>query len=455
MIARSPWSRTREQYRSALFAVAAARLFAVSDEVDAQHGHDHEPGRSRQHQAGHSHGHSHGHDHADLPLTRRVRRILDLLAIVLAVATVVGMLMVTLDRDAPPTSSSFASEVHRADVVEVEVGACGEFADGSSCRVVTFELTQGPHTGETRQEIYGLDQPPSLRVHVGDRVMLDYYPDSTPPDDYRYTGDRQRQSTLWILAGLFVVAVVGLGRLRGLAALAGLALSLVVILQFTLPNLLGGADPVLVAVLTASAVAYLALYLAHGVNPLTTVALLGTIGALALIIALSAVFTAMCNFTGLADDSSVILGNLLSSAGRPIDLVGLILAGTVIGALGALDDMTVTQASAVAELHAANPSLGAVELYRRALRIGRDHISSTVNTLALAYVGAALPTLLIFTSSSQSLGTIANRETIAVEIVRTLIGSLGLVAAVPITTALAAFVVRAGIHETGRHTVSE
>ncbi len=412
------------------------------------------PASRTTHGHSHVHSHAHSHDHVDLPLTRRVGRILDALAIALAVATVVGMFIVTVNRDELPRNDQLASEVHRAEVVEVEVGSCGDFDDGSSCRVVTFELTQGPHAGEIRQEVYGLDQPATLRVHVGDRVMLDHYPDSAPPDDYQYTGDHQRQSTLWVLAVLFVVAVVGLGRLRGLAALAGLALSLVVILQFTLPNLLAGSDPVLVAVLTASAVAYLALYLAHGINPLTTVALLGTIGALALIIVLSAVFTSICDFTGLADDNSVILGNLLSSAGRPIDLVGLILAGTVIGALGALDDMTVTQASAVAELHAANPALGAIELYRRALRIGRDHISSTVNTLALAYVGAALPTLLIFTSSEQSLGTIANRELIAVEIVRTLVGSLGLVAAVPITTALAAFVVRAGIHETGRHTVT-
>jgi uncharacterized membrane protein len=357
------------------------------------------------------------------------------------------MIVVNSQREPVPANTSLASAAYRAEVVGVELGPCVEGEDdGTECRIVTIELAAGPDEGEQRRFLYGNSQPPNQRLHVGDKIMVNHFPDADESLDYSYA-DRQRQPTLFWLALLFAVAVVVLGRMRGFAALAGLVASLVVILQFALPALLGGVSPVLVAVLTAIAIAYLALYLAHGFNPLTTVALLGTVVALGVTIALSAVFTAAAHFSGVATEDASVLQNLLGD----VDLVGLLLAGAVIGALGALDDMTVTQASAVAELHAANHALSARELYRRGLRIGRDHISSTVNTLALAYVGASLPTFLIFAYSQQSLGTIVNSEVVAVEVVRTLVGSIGLITAVPITTLLAAFVVRAGIHETGRH----
>jgi uncharacterized membrane protein len=199
---------------------------------------------------------------------------------------------------------------------------------------------------------------------------------------------------------------------------------------------------VLVAVLGSAAVAYVALYLAHGFTPLTTVALLGTLAALALTVMLSVIFTAVAHFSGYASEEAIVLGQLAGA----VDINGLILAGIVIGALGALDDVTVTQASAVAELRDANPQMSHRALYRSGVRIGRDHIASTVNTLVLAYAGAALPLLLLFVLSQQSLGAVANSEVIAVEIVRTLIGSIGLVAAVPITTWLAARVVATPSH---------
>jgi uncharacterized membrane protein len=189
-----------------------------------------------------------------------------------------------------------------------------------------------------------------------------------------------------------------------------------VILEFILPAILEGHSPILVAVVGSAAIAYVALYLAHGVNALTTVALLGTLAALALTIIFSVVFTALCHFSGFATDEALVLGQLA----QKVDVNGLILGGIVIGALGALDDVTVTQASAVAELHDADPTMRHAQLYRAGIRIGRDHIASTTNTLALAYAGAALPLLLLFLLSSQSLGAVANREVVATEIVRTL-----------------------------------
>jgi uncharacterized membrane protein len=203
-----------------------------------------------------------------------------------------------------------------------------------------------------------------------------------------------------------------------------------------LPSMLDGNSPSLVAIVGASAVAFVALYLANGIRPMTTVALLSTLAALAITVGLATLFTNLAHFTGAANEDSLLIG-LGSSA---IDLRGLVLAGMVLGALGALNDITVTQASAVGELRAAQPELSRSDLYRSGLRIGRDHISSTVNTLALAYAGASLPLLLLFTLSGQSLGSVANGEIVAVEIVSVLVGSIGLVAAVPISTWFASIV---------------
>jgi uncharacterized membrane protein len=302
---------------------------------------------------------------------------------------------------------------------------------------VTVRLTQGPDKGETRRLSFSVDSPSTPDLGPGDRIVLAHTPDASEEFDYQYA-DRQRRRVLIAAAVLFALAVVLLGGLRGLAALAGMAVSLVVILAFILPAILEGHSPVVVAVLGSAAIAYVALYAAHGFNMLTTVALLGTLAALALTVVLSALFTALAHFSGFASEEAVVLGQLAEG----VDVNGLILAGIVIGALGALDDVTVTQASAVAELRAANPELSGMELQRAGLRIGRDHIASTVNTLALAYAGAALPVMLLFVLSRQSLGSVANSEVVAVEIVRTLVGSIGLVASVPITTWLAARVVR-------------
>jgi uncharacterized membrane protein len=216
-----------------------------------------------------------------------------------------------------------------------------------------------------------------------------------------------------------------------------LAASIGVLVIFVLPAILDGRSPILVAVVGASAIAFLALYLSHGVGPMTTVALLGTLASLGLTLVLASVFTALGRFSGLASEEA----SIVNLGGAQIDLVGLALGGIIIGALGAIDDVTVTQASVVWELRTADPLSSTRQLYQSALRIGRDHVASTVNTLALAYAGASMPLLLLFVLSKQSLGTVANSEVVATELVRTLVGSIGLVASVPITTALACLVV--------------
>ena len=186
----------------------------------------------------------------------------------------------------------------------------------------------------------------------------------------------------------------------------------------------------------------IALYLCHGFNVRTSVAALGTLASLLLIGLLGSLFIGWSELTGNTDDFT----GLIHTQYPDIDMSGLLLAGVLIGSLGVLDDVTVTQASAVWELRQADPSAPWRKLYASAMRIGRDHIASVVNTLVLAYAGAALPLLLLFTIADQGVGTVATSEFVAEEIVRTLVGSIGLVASVPLTTGLAALVVSADRH---------
>lgn len=286
-----------------------------------------------------------------------------------------------------------------------------------------------------------IEQPTTAAgsLHAGDDIYVNMTVNADGTASFSFY-DYQRATPMWFLTIIFIGAVVILGRWRGVGAIAGLAASLVVIVKFLLPSILDGNSPVMVAIVASSLIAFIALYLAHGVDLPTSVALLGTFASLAVTALLSLLFVSWSHLTGLSDESALFL----TSLGVKVDLQGIVLAGFVIGALGVLDDVTVTQVSAVSELHAAQPALGSAELYRSAVTIGRDHISSTVNTLFLAYAGAALPLLLLFTQANQSVGSLAGREVVATEIIRSLIGSIGLVSAVPITTWLAVTAVHAG-----------
>ncbi|HUF83209.1 MAG TPA: YibE/F family protein [Acidimicrobiia bacterium] len=386
-------------------------------------------------------------DH-EVEIPQTTRRGLAIAAGVLGVVTVIGVVALRSTGDIRKGADRLnqASEVFEAKILSSDTAPCTGTteADDIACETFRLRLNQGPDKGETI-ELEFPESPTTPDLDPGDRVVLSYNRSAEPGFEYQFA-DRQRRPVLLWLAVLFAVAVVALGRWRGLAALVGLGATVVVLLQFILPAILDGKSPVLVAVFGASAIAYLALYLAHGFRSMTTVALLGTLAALAVTVVLASIFSALADFTGLASEEAV----LVQIGAENLDLSGLVLGGMVIGALGALDDMTVTQASAVWELRAANPGFKRRDLSRSAMRIGRDHVASTVNTLALAYAGAALPVLILFVQSRQSLGAVANSETVAVEIVRTLVGSIGLVASVPLTTWLAARVVTAEPPRRGR-----
>lgn len=335
----------------------------------------------------------------------------------------------------------FGEELVDATVNRVELVPCSGAGDASTvrCELISARVTSGSPRGQTATfELFPSANSP--RLDSGDQIVLSYSSQAPPELAFQFA-DFQRNTPLLWLGALFVVAVVALGRWKGVRALVGVAVSLVVIVTFLLPALLLGDPPVLLALVAASTIAYLALFLAHGLNERTAVALLGTLLALALTAGLAVLFVSLTRITGLASEEVM----LLQASSGIIDLQGLLLAGIMIGALGVLDDVTVTQVAAVWELKLADRRFGAWELYRRAVNIGRDHIASVVNTLALAYAGAALPLLLLFTQAQRSFEEVVTGEAVAMEVVRTLVGSIGLVAAVPITTGIAALVIAGAV----------
>ncbi len=308
--------------------------------------------------------------------------------------------------------------------------------DAGTCKKATIRVDTGKDKGRTFTEIVQPDQ--SRQLDQGEKVVVSYEPSAPKNLQYSVT-DVNRTLPMALLAGIFAVAVVVVGRMRGLAALIALAVSFVLLSFFILPAILQGSNPLAVAVVGSSAIMLIALYMCHGLSARTSVAVIGTLISLGLIGVLGSLFIGWAALTGNTDDSTGLIHGLYPD----IDMSGLLLAGVIIGSLGVLDDVTVTQTSAVWELHEANPSMSRRGLYRAGIRIGRDHIASVVNTLVLAYAGAALPLLLLFSVARSGVGTVATSELVAEEIVRTLVGSIGLVASVPVTTALAALVVSA------------
>nr|WSY53439.1 YibE/F family protein [Streptomyces sp. NBC_00886] len=410
--------------------------------------------------AGGGHGHSHSHSHGPAaPVSRHLRKVIAAILIPFTVAVVVGM-VVLWPGGAPShkrTGVGFDRQTQQATVTKVvsvscaSVNASGESATGDTstaegssaqqeaggtCKKATVTVGTGKDKGRTFTEIVQPDQ--SRQLHQGEKVVVAYEPSA--PKDLQYSvTDVNRKFPMALLAGIFALAVVVVGRLRGVMALVALAISFMILNFFILPAILHGSNPLIVAVVGSSAIMLIALYMCHGLSARTSVAVLGTLMSLVLIGILGSVFIGWAALTGNTDDSTGLIHGLYPS----IDMSGLLLAGVIIGSLGVLDDVTVTQTSAVWELHEANPSMGWRGLYRAGIRIGRDHIASVVNTLVLAYAGAALPLLLLFSIAQSSVGAVANSELVAEEIVRTLVGSIGLVASVPVTTALAALVVSA------------
>ena len=365
-----------------------------------------------------------------------VRQVLVWSVVAVGVAALVGLVAFWPRGEAPDLGMQPGSHVN-AVVTGLTTRTCEsmEVVADTECTYAEIEITSGPDPGSTGVFVAADDDLSRPSVQIGDEVVVLDVPTSPPP--YRYSfWDYQRTPSLLWLALLFVVAVVAFGRWQGLRALIGLGASVLILVAFVVPSLLRDQPAVPVALTGAILIAVLALYLAHGLTMSTTVALAGTLVSLLLITFGALLAASAAELTGLADEQAQILR---VTAGA-LDLRGLLVAGIVVGALGVLDDVTVTQVSTVAALRRTDPTMGRRALYTEAIRVGRDHVASTVNTLVLAYAGAALPLVLLFAQGTLPVARILTGEVVAVEVVRMLVGSIGLVLSVPITTALAAIV---------------
>ncbi|MCW2963667.1 MAG: YibE/F family protein [Actinomycetia bacterium] len=307
-----------------------------------------------------------------------------------------------------------------------------------NCSNVTIRLDSGRNKGTSATIRFG-DTGSDAKVSLGDKLLV--YKNPLPPGarlagvkvpPYSFSDFQRQQPMLWLLA-FFAVVVVAAGRFHGLRALVGLAASLATVIFFVVPAITDGRPPLQVAAFGALGVMLATIPLVHGGGAKSLAACLGTAFALLLTLGLADLFTSLAHLSGLTTDEAVYLQST-----SHVSIKGLLLAGMVIGSLGVLGDTTVTQASTVIALRRANPTLGWKELVTHATSVGRDHIAATVNTLVLAYTGAALPVLIIFSLGGTSFGSALNGEVVAAPVIATLVGSIGLIAAVPVTTALAA-----------------
>jgi uncharacterized membrane protein len=246
--------------------------------------------------------------------------------------------------------------------------------------------------------------------------------------------DFERRWSLLLLVLLFAVAVVVLGKIQGLRSLMSLTLSILAIIYILIPLLLKGWSPIPVTIFVGALVLFFAIFLTHGFHRISAIAFGGTIIAVAVTSVFASIVTKLTHMTGFATHEAIYLN---FNTGGELDFVGIFLASIIIGMLGVLDDISITQVAVVRELYAVAGNIKKSELFTRALSVGKDHVSALVNTLVLAYVGVALPTILFFATATSPMGQIINSEAFAAEIVRTVLGSLGLILTVPLTTWLA------------------
>ena len=356
-------------------------------------------------------------------------RIIAALLVLAAGAVVVGAVLLW------PRHPVHGTATHTDDalVTRVEPAPCPKGASG--CYVNdTVRLLDGPQAGGTQllSFVVGATDP---KLKVGQQITLDRA--VTGGQTVFSFADVHRGRPIYLLALLFVAVAIAVGRMRGLAALAGLIFAGAALLLFTIPALILGTSPTLIALVTGGAICLVSLPLAHGFSMRSAVAILGSLTGMSTAAVIAALSVHALHLTGLSSDEAAYLATL----GSRSSVSGLLLCGTVIGAIGVLNDVTVTQASAVYELAAAAPDLSRTALSRAATRIGRDHIAATIYSLVLAYAGSALPLLLLFSVTDQSVITVLTSDAFAPEVVSGLIGATALVLVVPFTTVIAALLV--------------
>ncbi|MGZ5372705.1 YibE/F family protein [Aeromicrobium sp.] len=383
-----------------------------------------------------THSHSHGTPESGPP-RRVLATFLALIVATIAVATAIGMVALWPDATTPKGQNPYGAKnvsilsATVKGVVPFDCGSGGEGPDGlpmvaGDCAKVTASTKAGAAT-------FTLDAARfKAGIESGDRIKVIRLRPPGQAASYEFY-DFQRGLPLALLALAFGVVVVVVARWRGLFAILGIGVTLFALTEFMLPAFLAGEDPLAVAVVGSTAIMLVVLYLAHGVSIRTTSALFGTLCGLGLTAALGVAATGWTSLTGIGSEDD----QTLLAVAPGMDIGGVVAATMIVAGLGVLNDVTVTQASAVWELRALQPSASARETFGSAMRIGRDHIASSVYTLVFAYAGSAMTILLLVNAYQRGLAEIATTEQVGEEIVRTLVGAIGLVLAVPITTAFA------------------
>lgn len=334
----------------------------------------------------------------------------------------------------------FAQTLHQdvqerlsAEVLEVvsekerEITGTNATAKVQDVRVV---IKEGDRAGEVVRFEVEL-----VELKKGDNIHIYRIETITGREEFSYA-DYERRSTLIFVSIVFVLLLLLLTKWQGVRALLSLVGSVAAIVFLLIPALLAGYDPVLSSIGIAGAVLAMVLFVTHGVTARSVIAFAGTFLAVSITGLVALISASSMKLSGFSSDASVYLNFATNGS---LDLSGLLLGSIIIGILGVLDDVSITQASVVQELKFANKGLGAKELYLRAIKVGRDHIGSLVNTLALAYVGVSLPLILLYAKADSSVWLTLNQEVVAAEILRIVVGSIGLVLAVPFTTAVAAW----------------
>jgi uncharacterized membrane protein len=368
-----------------------------------------------------------------------------LLLVPVGLATVIGL--VALWPSGEPTRAQQVAETYlppgttypKAEVVSVETIPCpGDTAvPPATCTTAVVKILDGPGAGDFQQIELAPDVVAS-GVEKGDTLVLTRDAGADGGASFTFF-DYARGTPIVVLAIAFAVVVGLVARLRGLAALVGLAFAFFILFQFVLPGLLSEESPTLVSLVGSAAIMFVVLYLAHGFTTRTTTALIGTLFGLTLVAVLGSVAVSVARLTGLTNEEAV----QLHTFDPTLNFSGLVLAGVVVAGLGVLNDVTITQASAIWQLNEASPELTWRELFARGMAVGRDHIASTVYTIVFAYAGAALPLLLLFELYSQPFLVTLFSSAVAEEVIRTLVGAIALVLAVPLTTAAGAFFAKA------------
>ena len=385
-------------------------------------------------------GHGHGHgNHGVVEVGQRARTILIGFLAVVAAFAVAGLIWLwpsgaELDQALNRVVDAPGVTYEDATIDAVTEGCAEDFEGSPRCLTLAITITTGDDAGSTRTiELSGPTAHNGLRA--GDSIEVARIPTDEGPY-YSFSGVN-RLPVLLILTVLFVAAVLAVARLRGLMALVGLGIAAWVLVGFMLPAIIVGKPGMAVALAGSTVIMYIVLYVAHGISLRTSAALAGTMLGLAVTTALGAIAVAAARLSGFADENEYDLGTLAPA----IDFQDLLMVGIIIGGLGVLNDVTITQASSVWEVRAAGPHLSRGQLFASGMRIGRDHIASTIYTIVFAYAGAALSLLLLLSLYDQPLNLLLSTEQFSEEIIRTLGSGIGLVLSVPLTTGVAALTV--------------